>query len=155
MEDLSSTQTLMTFECVFMDDYVVYEVPSKAKMQKYRSDVKRQKSKEEEKVHYRQLLGTWMVVVCPEEHLSAVPYGTRFHCDICNRDFTVHVLSQESKIDPNTGRYWFEGNWRGTHSYWYQKNWKKAMVFEKGLSESEARQLVLDLERGKEYGNKR
>jgi hypothetical protein len=150
---LSRLSTPLAYECVSMDDFVTYEVPSKAKMRKYRSEVSRQKRKEEENIHYRKLLGTWMVVVCPEEHLSAVPYGTRFHCERCNKDFTVHVLSRQSKITPNTRKYWFEGNWRRTDAYWYQKNWKKAMVFEKGLSEEEARQLVQKLERGETYDN--
>lgn len=135
-----------------MEDYVIYKVPSKAKMKKYRSEIGRQKRKEEEKTHYREFLGTWMVVVCPEGHFSAVPFASHFRCERCDKNFTVRLF-YEKKIAPNPNQYWLKGNWRGMDGYWSEKNWKKAGVFKKGLSEEEARQLLQKLERGEAYDN--
>jgi ferredoxin-like protein FixX len=139
----------------YTEEYVTYKVPSKLKMERYRRDVARQKKTDEEKDqkkrHYRQFLGTWMVVVCPSDHFSVVPHGTRFHCDTCDKNYTVRLFPTEERKSPNPEGYWFKGDWRETDGYWYKKNWKKASIFQKGLSEEEARQLLLKLTKGSDH----
>ncbi len=122
-----------------------YKAPSKKAMEVYRRTMLSEQEEEGRKEILKALKNTWLIVVCPSGHLSAVPFGITFRCGICSKIFSL--LEFQEKRPVNHKDYFSRGNWRGHDSYWFDKEWRKAVVYQSDLTEGEAKQLLEKLRR--------